>query len=76
MATGDRSEWLESMSPYHQFKVVKARTEAEMEKVLNGIKTPFKIHHMYFGNGRHYCWISGDHRLNQKRRGRPPKKSE
>jgi len=76
MATAPKAELFDNMNPYHQLTVIKARSEMEMLEKLTAIRNPFKIHYMYFGNGRHYAWISGDHRLNQKRRGRPPKKKD
>jgi hypothetical protein len=66
----------ENLSPYHNLMAVKARSADELAAALNAIRMPYRIEWIYFGNGRHYAMISGDHRLNKKRRGRPPKKKE
>ena len=67
---------LDNLNPYHELTVLKGQNETDLLEQIRAIRRPFKIHAMYFGNGRHYAWISGDHRLNQKRRGRPPKKKD
>ena len=70
------SDLFDNMNPYHELTVISERSAGELLAKLKSIRTPFKIHWIYAHNGRHHAWVSGDHRLNKKRRGRPPKRKD
>ena len=65
---------IDNLNPYHELTVITERGAEELVARLKKIRTPFKILAFTALNGRHHAYIIGDHRINKKRRGRPPKK--